>query len=75
VPSGGAAEEAVARSPAHFRQADGGQAMKRTWTIIGVSDVSASFKWYQSLFGQPETLPGHSGTGVTGQWAPLVLPR
>lgn len=29
--------------------------MKRIWTIIGVSDVGASFKWYQSLFGQPET--------------------
>lgn len=27
--------------------------MKRTWTIIGVSDVPRSFKWYQSLFGQP----------------------
>jgi hypothetical protein len=25
--------------------------MKRTWTIIGVRDVPASFKWYQSLFG------------------------
>jgi len=23
--------------------------MKRTWTIIGVSDVPGSFKWYQSL--------------------------
>ncbi len=22
--------------------------MKRTWTIIGVNDVRASFKWYQS---------------------------
>src|SRR5436190_3001069 len=33
--------------------------MKRTWTIIGVSDVPGSFKWYQSLFGQPETPPGH----------------
>ena len=31
--------------------------MKRTWTIIGVSDVAKSFKWYQSLFGQPETEP------------------
>ena len=36
-------------------QADSGNAMKRTWTIIGVSDVPGSFKWYQSLFGQPET--------------------
>ncbi len=34
--------------------------MKRTWTIIGVSHVPRSFKWYQSLFGQPETQPGHA---------------
>ena len=37
--------------------------MKRTWTIIGVSDVPSSFKWYQSLFGQPETAPGHDDFG------------
>src|SRR5438034_9626439 len=37
--------------------------MKRTWTIIGVSDVASSFKWYQSLFGQPETPPGHEDFG------------
>jgi len=37
--------------------------MKRTWTIIGVNDVSGSFKWYQSLFGQGETLPGHEYFG------------
>ena len=37
--------------------------MKRTWTIIGVSDVAGSFKWYQSLFGQPETLPSHDDFG------------
>jgi len=37
--------------------------MKRTWTIIGVSDVPASFKWYQSLFGQSETPPGHDHFG------------
>jgi catechol 2,3-dioxygenase-like lactoylglutathione lyase family enzyme len=37
--------------------------MKRTWTIIGVSDVPRSFKWYQSLFGQPETAPGHEYFG------------
>ena len=29
--------------------------MKRT--IIGVRYVLGSFKWYQSLFGQPETSP------------------
>ena len=37
--------------------------MKRTWTIIGVSDVPSSFKWYQMLFGQPETQPGHDYFG------------
>lgn len=37
--------------------------MKRIWTIIGVSDVPASFKWYQSLLGLPETEPGHSYFG------------
>ena len=31
--------------------------MKRTWTIIGVNDVPASFKWYQAILGQPETAP------------------
>src|SRR6266566_8778981 len=37
--------------------------MKRTWTIIGVNDVAGSFKWYQSLFGQHETPPGHHDFG------------
>ena len=37
--------------------------MKRTWTILGVSDVPGSFKWYQSLFGQPETRPAHAYFG------------
>ena len=37
--------------------------MKRIWTIIGVRDVPLSFKWYQSLFGQPETAPGHDYFG------------
>jgi catechol 2,3-dioxygenase-like lactoylglutathione lyase family enzyme len=37
--------------------------MKRTWTIIGVNDVPASFAWYQSLFGQPKTPPGHDYFG------------
>jgi hypothetical protein len=37
--------------------------MKRTWTIIGVRDVPFSFKWYQSLFGQPNTAPGHDYWG------------
>ena len=37
--------------------------MKRIWTIIGVSDVPASCKWYQTLFGQPETAPAHDYWG------------
>jgi len=37
--------------------------MKRTWTILGVGDVTASFKWYQSLFGQTETAPAHADFG------------
>lgn len=37
--------------------------MKRTWTIIGVADVVASFKWYQSLLGLPATAPTHDHFG------------
>jgi catechol 2,3-dioxygenase-like lactoylglutathione lyase family enzyme len=37
--------------------------VKRTWTIIGVRDVPTSFRWYQSLFGQPETSPAHDHFG------------
>ena len=37
--------------------------MKRTWTIIGVSDVPRSFKWYQSLLGLPQTAPAHDYFG------------
>lgn len=37
--------------------------MKRTWTIIGVSDVARSFEWYQTLFGQPKTGPAHDYFG------------
>jgi len=37
--------------------------MKRTWTIIGVADVARSFRWYQSLFGQPLTAPAHDYFG------------
>ena len=39
-----------------------GRDMKRTWTIIGVKDVAASFR-YQSLFGQPPTGPAHEEFG------------
>lgn len=37
--------------------------MKRTWTIIGVSDVTSSFTWYQALFGQPAAQPAHDRFG------------
>jgi catechol 2,3-dioxygenase-like lactoylglutathione lyase family enzyme len=37
--------------------------MMRTWTIIGVNDVAASFKWYRSLFGLPEASPAHDYWG------------
>jgi catechol 2,3-dioxygenase-like lactoylglutathione lyase family enzyme len=37
--------------------------MKRIWTIIGVRDVTASCRWYQSLFGQPQTSPAHDYFG------------
>jgi len=37
--------------------------MRRMWTIIGVSDVPVSFKWYQSLLGLPETAPAHDYFG------------
>jgi catechol 2,3-dioxygenase-like lactoylglutathione lyase family enzyme len=37
--------------------------MRRIWTIIGVGDVPASFKWYQSLLGLPEASPAHDDFG------------
>jgi len=37
--------------------------MRRTWTIIAVSNVADSFKWYQSLFGLPESAPAHDDFG------------
>jgi len=37
--------------------------MRRTWTIIGVGDVTGSFRWYQSLLGLPETAPAHDDFG------------
>jgi catechol 2,3-dioxygenase-like lactoylglutathione lyase family enzyme len=38
-------------------------AMKRTWTIIAVADVSASLRWYQSLLGLPIAAPAHDYFG------------
>ena len=37
--------------------------MTRTWTIIGVADVPASFAWYQALLGLPAAEPAHSYFG------------
>lgn len=37
--------------------------MIRTWTIIAVEDVAKSFRWYQTLFGQPPTRPAHDYFG------------
>lgn len=37
--------------------------MRRTWTIIGVADVTRSCNWYRSLFGQPEAAPAHDYFG------------
>lgn len=37
--------------------------MKRTWTIIGTEDVTRSFRWYQTLFGQPQSAPAHDYFG------------
>ncbi|MEO7995834.1 MAG: VOC family protein [Gemmatimonadaceae bacterium] len=47
----------------HARHINFGSPMKRIWTIIGVRDVPSSFKWYQSLLGQPQTAPGHNYFG------------
>jgi catechol 2,3-dioxygenase-like lactoylglutathione lyase family enzyme len=46
-----------------FLEFDNGNAMKRTWTIIGVKDVPGSFSWYQALFGQAEVAPAHDYFG------------
>ena len=37
--------------------------MKRLWTVIGVRDVAGSFRWYQTLFGLPESQPAHDYWG------------
>ncbi|MEO7050362.1 MAG: VOC family protein [Rhodanobacter sp.] len=38
--------------------------MKLLWTMIGVADVSRSFKWYQALLGLPVTQPHHDYFGT-----------
>jgi catechol 2,3-dioxygenase-like lactoylglutathione lyase family enzyme len=51
--------------------------MKHLWTIIGVTDVTRSFVWYQSLLGLPLTQPAHDyfGTIETDGTALLCLHR
>jgi predicted enzyme related to lactoylglutathione lyase len=35
----------------------------RTWTIVGVRSVVASFAWYQALLGQAPAAPAHDHFG------------
>jgi catechol 2,3-dioxygenase-like lactoylglutathione lyase family enzyme len=49
------------------------EAMKRTWTIIGVADVARSCNWYQSLFGQPQRPPAHDYFGTIADSDGTVL--
>lgn len=37
--------------------------MRRLWTIIGVSNVHKSYRWYQSLLDLPATAPAHDYFG------------
>jgi catechol 2,3-dioxygenase-like lactoylglutathione lyase family enzyme len=37
--------------------------VRRLWTIVGVGNVHASFKWYQTLLGIPATAPAHDYFG------------
>jgi len=37
--------------------------MARLWTIIGVTDVTRSLAWYQSLLGLPAMQPAHDYFG------------
>ncbi len=37
--------------------------VKRLWTIVGVGNVPASFKWYQALLGIPASAPANDYFG------------
>src|ERR1700748_2042435 len=76
----------IRRDVLQDRSYDCGELMKRTWTIIGVSDVPQSLRWYQSLLGLPETAPAHDYFGqivdsdgtvllCLHEWAPTSIPR
>ena len=47
--------------------------LKRTWTIIGVVDVSQSFKWYQSRLDLPETAPATTTSGRSSSDGTVLL--
>jgi catechol 2,3-dioxygenase-like lactoylglutathione lyase family enzyme len=47
--------------------------MRRTWTIIGVRDVAASVRWYQSLLGLPSTPPAHDYFGQVADTDGTIL--
>jgi len=58
--------ESIAEGFRASRQASAGKqehSIRRTWTIIAVGDVTASFKWYQSLLALPPTAPAHDYFG------------
>ena len=40
-----------------------GGAVRRTWTVIAVADVAASYEWYRSLLGLPDSSPAHDYFG------------
>lgn len=48
--------------------------MTQTWTIIAVADVARSFRWYQTLFGQPPSCPAHDYWGQILDADGTVLP-
>lgn len=47
--------------------------MIRTWTIIGVTDVGRSLRWYQRLFGQESSAPAHEYFGQVADADGTVL--
>jgi GNAT superfamily N-acetyltransferase/catechol 2,3-dioxygenase-like lactoylglutathione lyase family enzyme len=46
-----------------LRPAGRGDHVRRSWTIIGVKDVAASCRWYQTLLGLREAPPVHDHFG------------
>lgn len=47
--------------------------MKCLWTIIGVTDVTRSLAWYQSLLGLPATQPDHDYFGTVEMDGTVLL--